>query len=200
MKAKLKESVADYRCRHALLVAETATEIASSLNIDAKKALIAGLLHDCAKGFTDDPEIPLTLAIEAGISPTTIQLTDPVLFLHAPLSAYIAKRDYGIIDTEILEAISRHTFGHVEMSNLDKIIYLSDYIEPTRKGMDKYREIVKTDLDEAFYQLFVDNMMHIISNERVFDENASNIYNSINLKRKKDKELLTLRNVEIGEL
>jgi predicted HD superfamily hydrolase involved in NAD metabolism len=199
MKIKLRESVADYRYRHSLLVAEIAAELAANLHMDAQKVIIAGLLHDCAKGFTDDPEIPLTLAAEAGMIPTAIQLSDPVLFLHAPLSAYIAKRDYGIVDDEILNAISRHTSGYVGMSNLDELIYLSDYIEPTRKGMDKYREIAKRDPSEAFYQLYTDNMMRIISNEWVLDENASAIYNSINLKRKR-RRVIADKNAEFREL
>ena len=184
MKLKLKNSVADYRYEHALLVAQTAYEIALRFCIDEDKAYIAGLLHDCAKGFTDNPELPLKLAGEAGIKPTANQLLDPVTFLHAPLSAYIAEKEYGTDDIEILEAISYHTSGATNMSMLDKIIYLSDNIEPTRRDMDKYREIVKTDLDEAFYQLYVYNITRIINNSWFLDEYTVNVYNSINLERK----------------
>lgn len=87
MKSKLKESVADYRFEHALLVSETAKEIACKFGVDEQKAYIAGLLHDCAKGFTDEPEMPIALENEAGIILTPTQLKDPMLFLHARLIA-----------------------------------------------------------------------------------------------------------------
>jgi len=80
IKDKLKKSVADYRYGHAVRTAETAAQLAKKFNIDVDKAYIAGLLHDCAKGFTDEPDAILALADEAGKKPTAVEMTDPVVF------------------------------------------------------------------------------------------------------------------------
>jgi nicotinate-nucleotide adenylyltransferase len=99
MKEMLKQSVADYRYKHAIGTAETAAELASWHNIDTNSAWIAGLLHYCAK-FDDNPKTFLDMEKKAGITPTQNQMTDPCLFLHALLSAYIAERDYKIKDSK----------------------------------------------------------------------------------------------------
>lgn len=182
---KLTESVSDYRFEHALLVAETAAEIARRFGVDGHKARLAGLLHDCAKGFTDDPEPILLLSEQAGLAPNQTQLADPVLFLHAPLSAYVAQRDYGIEDREILDAIARHQSGHISMTKLDKIIYIADWTEPTRKGMDVYRELLTGDLDEAFFRLYADNIIRVVQRGWMFFENISDVYNNLLLERMK---------------
>jgi predicted HD superfamily hydrolase involved in NAD metabolism len=178
MKAALKHSVADYRYRHALNTAETAAELAARFHVDADKAWVAGLLHDCAK-TSDDPNDYLLMARDAGIVPTQNQTTDPSLFLHAPLSAYIATRKYGIDDTEILNAIRLHHTGALVMTALDKIIYLADWTEPSRKGMDQYRELAKVDLDEAFFQLYSYTILQVIENGWKFFDGVSDIYNAL---------------------
>lgn len=178
IKELLKQSVSDCRYVHAQNVAQTAKELARQFNVDTEKAWIAGLLHDCARGFDDEPDNFLLMAKEAGITPTQNQLTNPSLFLHAQLSAYIAEHDYEIEDIEILNAISRHQAGNYKMTKLDKIIYVSDLIEPSRKGMEYYHELSKSDLDETFFQLYSNSIMNVVKNGWSFFDNVSDIYNA----------------------
>jgi predicted HD superfamily hydrolase involved in NAD metabolism len=76
----------------------------------------------------------------------------PHLLLHAKVGAVYAVEKYGITDEDVLNAITYHTTGRPAMSQLEKIVYVADYIEPNRKPiplLDKVREIAYQDIDEA---------------------------------------------------
>ena len=85
--------------------------------------------------------------------------------IHGPVGAILAKRDYGISDEEILNAIRIHTTGDVNMSLLEKIIFLSDLIEPGRAfpGVDELRVKAFKDLDEAMVHAFDMTIMHVLN-------------------------------------
>ena len=103
---------------------------------DLEKALTAGLLHDCAKGRGVKEQI--RYCEKHGILLTEAELAMPAL-IHAKLGAYLAEKDYGITDPEILDAITYHTTGRPDMSLLEKIIYIADYIEPNRRIIRDWR-------------------------------------------------------------
>ena len=72
--------------------------------------------------------------------------------VHAKLGAYLAEREYGITEKEVLSAIRFHTTGKADMTLLEKIIYIADYIEPGRKeipGLCAVRKAAFQNLDEA---------------------------------------------------
>lgn len=72
--------------------------------------------------------------------------------IHAKLGAYLAEHEYGIRDESILNAITYHTTGRPDMTMLEKIIYIADYIEPNRKiipGLDEVRRLSFTDINQA---------------------------------------------------
>lgn len=149
MKDKLKKSLSEKRYKHSLGVCEEAVKLAKLHGADAEKAYIAGLLHDCAKGFNLDEQLELCEKYGVEIDAVTL-LCKPVI--HAPLGAKIAEAEYGINDNEILEAIRCHTVAKEKMSLLDKIIYVADMIEPSRDfdGVDKLRKAAYKNIDEAF--------------------------------------------------
>jgi predicted HD superfamily hydrolase involved in NAD metabolism len=146
MKQRLSERLSIKRFQHSLGVSETAASLAQRFDGNAEKARIAGLLHDCAR------EIPveklLSQAKQYGIKVDDVEQYEPVL-LHAPISAYLAKFQYGISDENILRAIRLHTTGGLDMTLLDKIIYVADVIEPNRHflGVDALRELAERDLE-----------------------------------------------------
>ena len=81
----------------------------------------------------------------------TILKSQPDL-THSFLGAKIAETEYGITDSEILDAIAYHTTGRPDMSLLEKIVFIADYIEPNRdyfEGLDKVRELAYEDIDKA---------------------------------------------------
>ncbi|GAB6100227.1 bis(5'-nucleosyl)-tetraphosphatase (symmetrical) YqeK [Halanaerocella petrolearia] len=146
---KLKEMISDSRLQHSLGVKETAIRLAKKYGANIEQAKWAGLLHDCAKGVSTK-EL-LQKAKEFGIVIDSVCQKVPAL-LHAPVGAKLASEKFKITDQEILQAISLHTLGSSEMTSLDKIVFLADYIEPNRdcQAIDQLRAKVKDKpLDEA---------------------------------------------------
>ena len=148
LKKKLRHHLDKERYEHTLGVMYTAGAMAMAYQIDIEKAIIAGLLHDCAKCFSSEKKLKLCQKYKLPIN--AYERKNPGL-LHAKLGACLAKYKYKIRDLEILEAIQYHTTGRPNMTMLDKIVYIADYIEPNRDfpGVEKLRELAKTDLDAA---------------------------------------------------
>lgn len=149
----LKKKLSPARYEHTLGVAYTAAALAMRYGCDLKKAELAGLLHDCAKRY-DDVTI-VEKCEKHGVELTESELRAPAV-IHAKLGAYMAWHKYGVADTEILSAIAYHTTGKPQMTMLDKIIYIADYIEPRRDkapNLPAMRRLAFEDLDEALYQI-----------------------------------------------
>jgi nicotinate-nucleotide adenylyltransferase len=134
---------------HSIGVADEAESLAKTHGIDPEKAYTAGLLHDCAKDLGKDKSFEL--CYKYGVALDEVLTAQPDL-IHSFLGAAVAKEEYGIDDCDILNAIRHHTTGRAEMSELEKIIYLADFFEPSRKpfdGMDKMRALAYESLDKA---------------------------------------------------
>ena len=145
---KLLKLLDGERFRHSESVESEAARLASIWGVAPDKARLAGLLHDSSRFM--DPSQMLDLAKKLGLPFGPIEEIEPKL-LHAGLSAHVAKKDFGVSDPEVLQAIERHTIGRPGMSLLDKIIYLADHIEPTRdyEGVIEIRELSSKDLNRA---------------------------------------------------
>lgn len=144
----LKES----RVNHVLGCADTARLLAKKYGADEVAAYRAGLLHDVTKAI--DGEDQLLLVDKYGILISDFERTHPKL-LHAKTGAYVARYVFGESE-EIQRAIFWHTTGKADMSLLEKILYLADYMEPTRDfpGVEALREITWIDLDRALLLAF----------------------------------------------
>lgn len=156
MREKLKERLTPRRFEHSLGVEYTAAAMAMRHGLDLEQAAVAGLLHDCGKNYSAEEKI---LKCEKyGLPISTYERKNPEL-LHAKLGAAIAKDKFRVKDREILSAITWHTTGCPNMSDLDKVIYIADFIEPNRKmlpEMDVIRKEAFIDLDTC--------LLHILSN------------------------------------
>lgn len=143
IKKWLKEQLNEERYIHSLGTAECAKELAQKYNLDTEKAYIAGLLHDAAKCF---PTSKLLDIIDNNLE---IEDWEKLNYktLHAPVSAYVAEKDFGVNDSEILSAIRWHTLGKIGMTNFEKIIFLADKIEPNTRDK-KYSDEIKLILEE----------------------------------------------------
>lgn len=150
--AWLAASLRPKRYRHTLGVAYTAANLAVCHGADPKRARLAGLLHDCAKYYTD--EEMYTLCSDYGISLNRAEQVNAAL-VHSKLGAHLARIRFGMKDEELCSAISFHTTGRPGMTTLEKIIYLADYIEPYRKmnclpySLDEIRQACFCNLNEG---------------------------------------------------
>jgi len=135
------------RHAHILGVEATAVELARRWGADEELARRAGILHDCTK-YLDLPE-QLQICSKYGIVLDDLEKVS-VKLLHSKTGAAMAKYVYGQCD-EIYWAIYWHTTGKADMSLLEKIVYLADYMEPNRdfEGVEELRRLCDTDLDEA---------------------------------------------------
>ena len=146
---KLRVLLPEYRFYHTLGVSYTAASLAMSHGGDVYKAQLAGLLHDCAK-YLKSSEM-LTECEKNGIEISDIERLSPGL-LHTKLGAFYAKNVYGVEDVDVLSAITYHTTGRPDMSLLEEIIYVADYIEPSRPSLpyiDEMRACAFSDLHRA---------------------------------------------------
>ena len=160
---KLKLSLDEARYQHTLGVMHTAGCMAMAHQFDIKKAMLAGLLHDCAKCMTHEER--LALCEEYGVPVTESELENKAL-LHAKAGAILAKMEYDITDIEILHAIAVHTTGAPDMNTLDKIIYIADYIEPGRDkapNLERVRMLAYKDLDACMAQILYDTLNYLSS-------------------------------------
>ena len=140
LQKQMKEELSEDRYEHTLGVMYTAESLAMRYGVDMTKAAVAGLLHDCATCIPNSQKIRLCKKYD--IEVTENEEKNPSL-LHAKLGALLAQKAYGVDDPEILNAIRWHTTGKPDMTMLEKIIYMADYIEPNRDKAPNLREIRK---------------------------------------------------------
>lgn len=156
IREQLEGKLTKKRYEHSISVSYTAAAMAMVHGVDIEQAALAGLLHDCAKCYSAEEKLKRCKKLHLSIN--AFEKKNPEL-LHAKLSAYYAKTRYGVEDEAVLSAITWHTTGKAAMSDLDKIIYIADYIEPNRKPLPEIEQIRK----EAFEDL--DRcLVHILNN------------------------------------
>lgn len=139
----LKAHLDEERFEHSLGVAQTAVELAKRFGVNEEKAYIAGLLHDCAKRFSTKELIEI---IKNNISVEECEMINPKTY-HAPAGAYVAKKEFGIEDDEILSAIRWHTIGKLNMTDFEKVIFIADKIEPRTRPQEMI-DYIKPALDK----------------------------------------------------
>lgn len=161
IKKQLNKELGDKRYVHTLGVMDTVMLLASCHGISTQKAQLAGLLHDCAKKMKDKDSISLCETCHVEI--TDVEKRNTFL-LHAKAGAELARTKYHVDDEEILSAIRCHTTGKPDMTVLDKIIFIADYIEPNRSHSDRLpylRKLAFRDLDETLVQILHDTLMYL---------------------------------------
>ena len=146
-KELVRGRLSDKRYEHTINVKKMAVKLAKHYGVDEDKAALAALLHDCTKKL-DMPE-QLALCAQYGIELDELE-QKALKLLHSKTGAAIARDVFGVEDA-VYDAIWYHTTGKPDMTLLEKIIYLADYIEPSRDfdGVDTLRQAVYEDLDHG---------------------------------------------------
>ena len=169
----------DHRYQHVMGVMETGLELAEIYGVDKKKVKIAALLHDYTKYYSTKKHKKL---IKKHFGYADLILDEfPETLYHAFTASIIAKEKYGIDDEEILMAIMHHTVGRPNMSMLEKIIFISDYIEPNREydSCKKVRKIVlkKGDLNKGILKAMKDSIENAEKKNKLVPKLAKLAYN-----------------------
>lgn len=144
---------------HTLGVVNSAMYLAKKYGANIEDAHLAALLHDCAK------EIPLLEMRDLVADlPCDQDMLHSGALLHGLAGMVLANTQYGVTNPDILEAIRVHTTGKENMSKLDKIIFLADYIEPNRNfpGVNDIRLAAEQSLDAGVLCGFDMTIRHLI--------------------------------------
>jgi len=180
IKYSLQNRLSQKRYEHTLGVEYTCCALAIRYGADMTKARMAGLLHDCAKHYSGEKLI--TKCIEYHLPVSEYEKAFPEL-LHAKVGAYIAKEKYGITDEEILNAIDCHTTGKPDMTVLEKILYIADYMEPNRDRaphLATIRELAFSDLDACLLKILSGTLYYLKSKGSVIDPQTEATYEFYN--------------------
>lgn len=142
------------RQEHSFRVAVLACQRARSLKIPEEKALLAGALHDCGKNVS-----PFFEPLKGFLPPPNV----PAPVLHQFVGAYLAKEVFGVSDEDVLNAIRYHTSARAGMSELEKLIYLADLLEPERiyPGVEALRGLFWKDLDACLIRALKEQIEYL---------------------------------------
>lgn len=147
LRSQVAPMLSSQRMAHTAGCEQEAVQLARRWGENPESAAVAGILHDITKNLGYDEQ--LILCEKYGIILDIAEKENPKL-LHAITGAAKARELFGVPDA-VYEAIRWHTTGKPDMTTLEKIIYLADYIEPTRdfEGLEKLRSLAYEDLDRA---------------------------------------------------
>ena len=182
---KIKKNVRSYldekRYNHVERVVKCAVELAKIYNAPVEKVEASAWLHDVAKFFDLSVMIDLTKGKYPEVADKMSQST---AVLHGFAGAEFVRQNYelfGIDDEEILDGIKYHTIGCENMNTLAKIVYLADAIEEKRswEGVEKARELAKTDLDEAIKFEIEEKLKYLLAKDSIIHPNVIKFRNSI---------------------
>lgn len=177
IREKISRVLDPMRYEHTLGVAYTAACLGMIWGEDPERCELAGLLHDCAKCMTHEEQISGCLL--HGIALSDEELRSPQI-IHAVYGHYLARTVYGIEDTGILDAVRYHTTGRAQMSTLEKIIYIADFIEPMRyrsKCLREARIEAFRDIDKCMLIILLDTIMYLEESGKPVDSLTYEAYN-----------------------
>ena len=132
-----------------------------NLKIDDNKVFVSAALHDIAKLL---PKEEMEEILKKEFSDLYLEVKDYHTVWHSFVGSYVAKTKFHILDNEILDAIKYHTTGKVDMTNLEKLIFVSDYVEKitrTREPMIAARELAYKNLDDALVKTLSDTIEYL---------------------------------------
>lgn len=172
IKLDLKSKLSESRYNHSLRVADYCEKLAKIYGEDEKKSYVAGLVHDCAKGLED---FYLKNIVNSDILKNSER---DFYLLHSIIGKEVAKDIYRINDKNILNAIEYHTTARPNMSLIEKIVFISDKIEPNRdyENVENLRKLADKDIDLAIIEFLEDSFEFRKSRKEVAHELSYEAY------------------------
>ena len=166
--SRVRSYIKETRFNHSLSVAHLAYRLAKRLQLDYQKAYIAGVLHDIAKGIDKDE----SLALMKQLYPEFLDIG--AYAYHQFLGETLAKRDFEVVDEEILNAIKFHTTGRANMCWLEKLIYAADKIEPSRPFDSSHLiSAMEEGLESGFLTVLKANYDYLKEHHKAIDNRLS---------------------------
>lgn len=179
MRARLQERVKPSRYQHSMGVSQTAEQLARIYGVDEEAAAVAGLLHDWDKALSNK-ELQKK-AKKLRLAPKNVRKHMPGV-LHSYTAAATLRKEFPELTKPVLRAIARHTCGAVKMTDLDKVVYIADIIEPGRRfpDIDELRAVVgEVSLDELYYLTFRNTFMYLLDSGMTVHPDSLKIWNKL---------------------
>lgn len=174
---RVKSVLTKNRYEHTLRVTKEAIRLAKLFNVSEEEAELAAILHDFAKNF---PVQKLKQKITDGSLPKDLLHYDVELW-HGPVAAILLEDDHGVDDGNIINAVRYHTTGRANMSDLELVVYLADYIEPGRDfpGLKEVREIANEDLLYACWMVSRNTIQFLMQKKIMIYPDTFYAYNDL---------------------
>ncbi|GBF10102.1 bis(5'-nucleosyl)-tetraphosphatase (symmetrical) YqeK [Tepidibacillus infernus] len=191
LKSELKQQVTAHRYIHSLGVAETGKQLAKGYGADPEKVELAGILHDFCKFWSKEE---LANEIRKHEVLTNDLLDYNAELWHGPVASVIVQERFQIDDEDVIMAIRYHTSGREQMSTIEKIVCLADYIEPSRQfpGVEEIRKWAEKDLDKALLAAIDGTIQFLIKKKmKIYPLTVrarNDLIDQIEKKRKKEDE------------
>ena len=177
----LKNRLTEKRYTHSLNVADSAKKLARLYGYDEEIAYTAGLIHDCCK---DTPAgLQLSYMLENDVELSEYELGVAKLY-HSICGSVFVKKEFGIDNQDIINAVRYHTTGRKNMSLLEKIIFIADFISDERDydGVEIMREKAVKSLDEAIVEGLSFTIKDLIDQGRIIHPDTLDAYNDAMMK------------------
>ncbi|WP_125567596.1 bis(5'-nucleosyl)-tetraphosphatase (symmetrical) YqeK [Companilactobacillus insicii] len=161
---RMKDQMSDFRFTHCIRVEQVSRDLANKYGADVEKAGLAGLLHDYAKERSDQEFID---EIKSKHLDSDLLNYNNAIW-HGIVGAEIIKDELKIADEDVLNAIRRHTVGAPNMTQVDKCVFVADFIEPKRDfpGIDAAREYANKSIDSAVAYELKHSIEHLVDKNR----------------------------------
>jgi len=177
-RSALATRVSQRTLEHAERVAESAAELARRYDCDANDALLAGLLHDWGKDLSDQQLFAEADRLGVNVAPADHRAPQ---LLHARVGAAQIVETLSDVPASVVSAVAHHTLGAVEMTDLDRIVYIADSIEPHRRydGVDELRAAVgHVPLSELFLRCMASGIRHVVATRRMLHPMTVEVWNA----------------------
>ncbi|HOO26717.1 MAG TPA: bis(5'-nucleosyl)-tetraphosphatase (symmetrical) YqeK [Clostridiales bacterium] len=172
------KKLGEYRLNHTLCVADSAEDLAKKYFVDPDKARTAAMLHDIMKDTAYDDL--LRMFDQSGIILTRDDLRSPQIWHGMAAAAYL-RDELKIEDEDIFNAVYYHSTGRAGMTELEKVIFVADYISADRKyeDVEEMRRLSKISLDEAIIYALVFQIRRLAGERGYIHPNSLACYNEL---------------------
>lgn len=177
----LKKNLPPERVTHIMGTQKVAVRLAAMYGVKRENAEMAALLHDCARGLSKAQLIAWVRKLGVKVPELDKIIEFNPYMLHSFVSADMARTKFNIKNKDILKAIAFHTTANVKMSDLEKIIYVSDFTSPERRfsGVGKIRWWSGRNLDIAFKLALKSKIEHVLYKGQWIHPYSVNAWNSL---------------------
>ncbi len=174
----IKPFLSDKRYYHSVCVSNAAAELAQKYGADAEKAALAGILHDIMKETPSNEQLKMMTRYD--IILTAVERRAPKLW-HSMLGSAYLEHELNITDREILDAVRYHTTGRANMSLLEQVVFVADFISEDRDydGVENLRKAANVSLEEAMVEGLAFSIKDLSFSYRPIHPDTISAYNQV---------------------